>query len=90
MWETLSSYTELFTVLVPPLWVGLAVCVGWFFFAAKRAAPMTHEEAKMLWTLHKQEAECGACEYQEIEKRHRTVGFRCECGYKHLQERPMV
>jgi hypothetical protein len=90
MWETLGSFTELFTVLVPPLWVGFGVCVGWYLFSAKRYAPLTQNEVDMLWTVHKQHAECEASEYQEIQKRRRTVGFRCECGYKQIQRRPVI
>jgi hypothetical protein len=78
-------------LLVPVLWVSLASYVIWFVGAAKRHVPLTLEEAKMLWKIHKQDTNCRYRRWQPISRRNgKITGFKCECGYKYTQKRPVV
>ena len=78
-------------LLIPAIWVCLAAYVIWFVGAAKRHVPLTLEEAKMLWKIHKQDTNCRYRKWQPISRRNgKITGFKCECGYKHTQKRPMV
>lgn len=77
-------------MLVPPLWVCFAVYAIWYFTSAKRHAPLTPNEAKLLWKIHKQNIKCGAKKWRELKRGDRIIGFECECGYKHVQKRPII
>ena len=76
-------------ILVPTLWTCLAVYVGWYFTLAKHSVPITRKEAKALWHIHKQNIQCGGKKRTEIKRRDKIIGFQCECGYKHVQKRPI-
>lgn len=77
-------------VLIP----GLALCFGfyvtWLLLSANRVVPIPREDLEILWKLHKQETGCEATELREIVKRNKIVGFKCECGYKHCQKKPII
>ena len=77
-------------ILMPPLWVCFAVYAIWYFASAKRHAPLTPDEAKLLWKIHKQNIKCSARKWREIKRGDKIIGFECECGYKHIQRRPMI
>lgn len=77
-------------ILVPAIWTCLAVYVVWYFTAAKHYAPITRTEAKALWHIHKQNVRCNGRKCKEIRRRDKIVGFECDCGYKHIQKRPIV
>jgi len=71
-------------------WSGLAACAV-IFSLAKRSAPITANDAKVIWTMHKKTAHCSGHKWQPIKrKKDKIVGFRCECGYKYTQKRPLV
>ena len=42
-------------VLVPAIWLSLALIVIWFLLSAKRVVPLTHTEAETLWKVHVQQ-----------------------------------
>jgi len=76
--------------LMPSMWIALIAYGTWYFTSAKRCAPLTKEEVRVLWKIHKQEAQCNCRKLQEIKRRGRVVGFKCGCGYTHKQERLMI
>lgn len=78
------------TILVPSFWICFAVCGLWFLASAKRCAPLTSEEARILWKIHKRNAECVARRWCIIRRGNRIVGFECGCGYKYMHKRPMI
>jgi len=69
------------------LWACFAVYVIWYFTSAKHYAPITPNEAKILWKIHKQNTQCDAGAWREIRRGGNMVGFECKCGYKHVQKR---
>ncbi len=77
-------------ILMPTLLVCFAVYTTWYFTSAKHYAPITPNEAKILWEIHKQKRSCKARKWREIKRRGKIIGFECECGYKHVQKRPIV
>jgi hypothetical protein len=79
-----------FEVLLVTLWLSITGYASWYLISAKHNVPITREEAGLLWKIHKVEAECDGKKWVEIRRRDKIVGFRCECGYKHVQKRRMV
>ncbi len=69
---------------------GLAIC-GVVFTLAKRSAPITVNDAKVLWAMHRKTVHCSGHNWQPIKlKKDKIVGFRCQCGYKYTQKKPLV
>jgi len=81
---------EVLDVLLFAMWTAFVVYVTWYFTSAKRYAPLTLDEARILWRIHKQNVRCSGRKWRKIRCDHRIVGFQCECGYVHVQKRPMV
>ena len=77
-------------VLVPAIWLSLGFCIAWFLLSAKRSVALSPEEAEMLWKIHKQRIRCNGKKYKLITRRGKTIGFKCECGHKHIQKKPIV
>jgi hypothetical protein len=77
-------------VLIPAIWVSLGLFVAWFLLSAQRSVAISPEEAEMLWKIHKQKAQCNAKKYEAITRRGKTMGFKCECGHKHIQKKHIV
>jgi len=77
-------------IIAPAVWMGFAVYATWYFASAKHYAPITLNEARILWEIHKQNVRCDAKKWQEIRRRGKIIGFECECGYKHVQKRPIA
>jgi len=75
---------------MPLLWGCFAVYATWYFTLAKHYAPVTVNEARILWKIHKQNIRCAARKWREIRRGGKIVGFECECGYKHTQKRPIA
>ena len=77
-------------VLIP----GLALCFGlyiaYILLSAKNIVPMNEEEAESLWKFHRATKYCRAEKWQKITKRNKLIGFECECGYKHVQKKPLI
>jgi len=71
-------------------WVGFTAYSIWYFTSAKHYFPITADEAKILWKIHKQHIQCTAKKWRIITHRNKTIGFECECGYRHIQKRPIV
>jgi hypothetical protein len=63
----------------------------WYMIAVKRSEPITVDEAKMLWKIHKKTTHCGGQKWQPITRKgDKLKGFQCECGYTYSQKRPML
>lgn len=77
-------------ILVFASWTTLIAYATWYFTSAKYYAPLTLDEAKILWKIHKQNIGCNGRKWQVVKRRGKIVGFKCECGYKHVQRRPIV
>ena len=76
--------------LVPTIWVALGCSVAWFLLSAKREQEITEEEAEMLWKSHKQFKHCPAKKFIKIKKGKKLIGYTCQCGHQHKQERPII
>jgi len=87
MFEILTSNLQ---IIVPTVWGGFAVYGAWCFTRAKRLSPLTKNEAKQLWTIHRQDSNCKGQKWRQVKRGKLTVGFECECGYKHVQKRPLL
>lgn len=87
IWETLSSMSG---ILMLTSWGCFAAYVTWYFTSAKHYAPLTLDEAKILWKIHKQKAQCKAGKCYQIIRRGKIVGFKCQCGHEHTQKRPIT
>jgi hypothetical protein len=77
-------------VLLVTLWLSITGYASWYFISAKHNVPLTGEEVGLLWKIHKVKAQCDSKKCVEIRRRGKIVGFKCECGYKHVQKRRMV
>jgi len=77
-------------LFLPVLWAALALCVCGILALTKRYAPLTDDEARILWKIHKLSAQCPAKHWKKIVHRSKLVGFKCGCGYRHTQRRPMT
>ncbi|MEM3565778.1 MAG: hypothetical protein QXK18_02770 [Candidatus Bathyarchaeia archaeon] len=77
-------------ILAVTLWTCFAAYSTWYFTSAKHYAPLTPEEARLLWKIHKQTTKCGSRRWREICRGRKIIGFACECGYKYMQKRPIV
>jgi len=77
-------------IIMVALWMCLAAYAAWYFTSAKNYAPITLKEAKILWKIHKRNIRCVARKWREIKRGDKIIGFECECGYKHVQKRPIV
>jgi len=69
---------------------GLAACAV-ILMMIKRSAPISANEAKVMWTMHRKTTRCGAHNWQPIKfRKDKIVGFQCECGYQYTQKRPLM
>jgi hypothetical protein len=75
---------------VPTIWVALGCAVAWFLLSAKREQEITEKEAEMLWKSHKQFENCSAEIFEKITKGKKLIGYICQCGHEHKQERPIM
>ncbi len=87
MFEILTSNIQ---IIVPTVWIGLAVYAAWYFTRAKRYSPLTTTEARQLWMIHRRDARCTSKKWRQVKRDKLTVGFECECGYTHVQKKPLV
>jgi hypothetical protein len=89
----LSLFQALFAnidCLVPAMWVALGCGVAWFLLSARKHQAITTKEAEMLWKSHKQFKHCSAETFTTLSKRNKIIGYICQCGHEHKQERPLV
>jgi len=78
-------------IYLPAIWAIFMGYLLWYMISVKRSEPITIEEAKMLWKIHKKTTRCGGQKWQPIRRKgDKLRGFQCECGYHYSQKRPMV
>ena len=77
-------------MIIPLMWTFFAAYTTWFLTSAKDYVPLTRKEAEILWKIHKQKDNCKAKKWQIIRRGGKIIGFKCECGYKHVQKKPIV
>lgn len=76
-------------ILVSVTCVG--VCGVISLASVKRAVPIPFEEAKVMWTLHKQNGNCNCKKWQPLQhKNGKIIGFKCQCGYEYKQKKPII
>lgn len=80
----------MFETLKLASWACLLAYTVWYSTSAKNLAPITVKEAKLLWKIHKQNVSCQSRKWRIIKRKNKIIGFECECGYKHIQKRPIV
>lgn len=69
----------------------VGVCGALGLTAAKRTVPITIEDVKVMWTLHKQNSNCKCRKWRPLQhKKGKVIGFQCECGYKYKQKKPII
>ena len=93
MEPTLSLLQTFFSnmeYLVPTVWVALGCMVAWFLLSAKKHQTLTSQEIEILWKSHKQFMGCTAEKFTEIRHGTETIGYVCQCGHEHKQERPII
>jgi len=76
--------------LVIASWTCLTAYTIWYFTLASHCFPITFNEAKILWKIHKQNMACNANKWRIIKRGNRIIGFECGCGHKHIQKRPII
>jgi hypothetical protein len=86
----LDILTSNLSMLMLSAWGCLTTYVSWYATKAKRSCAITPAEAKQLWTIHKQNAHCNGKKWHQLKKGKQTIGFQCECGYRHTQKKPLV
>ena len=94
MLQSLLSFIQSFfshpEFLVPTIWVSFGCAVAWFILSAKKYQEITPNDAKLLWKTHKQFTHCNAEVFSQITKGKKLVGYICQCGYEHVQKRPII
>jgi len=82
---------KLETIIVTAVWSVFTVYLLFYLTAVKRTEPITIDEAKMLWKIHKKTCRCSSNKWEPITRRGGKIkGFRCECGYSYAQNRPIM
>ena len=76
--------------LVPTVWVTFGCALSWFMLAAKKFQSLSSNDVEILWKSHKQFGRCIAKKFETVTKRKRIVGYKCQCGYEHKQQRPII
>jgi hypothetical protein len=78
-------------IVVTAVWTIFACCLFSYVIAVRRSEPITVDEAKILWKIHKKATRCGGKKWQPIScKSGKLKGFQCDCGYRYTQKRPIV
>jgi hypothetical protein len=80
----------LIEILGIAVWTAFVAYVTWYLTSAKYSVPLTVDEARILWKIHRKNINCGATRWREVRQHGKTVGFECECGFRHLQKRNVV
>ena len=91
--EIFSIFQSFFSnieFLVPTMWVALGCTAAWFLLSAKKTQTIPLEEVEILWKSHKQFMQCTAKKFTELKKGKGTIGYVCNCGHTHKQERPII
>jgi len=88
--NVLDLLTSNMWIIMPTTWAGFTTYVAWYFTKVKRCSPITSTEARQLWTIHRHATHCKGKKWRQVKKGKQTIGFECECGYKHVQKKPII
>ena len=79
------------TILILGSLSAIGICSAYACISAtNRTIPITVEDANVMWTLHKQNSRCKCKNWSLIKpKEGKVKGFKCECGYKYTQKKPL-
>jgi hypothetical protein len=86
----LEMLTSNLWIVMPSSWACFTTYLAWYFTKVKRYSPITSAEARQLWTIHKHDTRCNGRKWSQVRRGKQTVGFECECGYKHVQKKPII
>ena len=76
--------------LIPGVALSLVFFVAYLMLSAKHFVPLTIDEIETLWKSHKQTTCCKAANWIGITKKQGMIGYKCECGYKQIQKKPLL
>jgi len=74
-------------IITPIVWICFTAYTAWYLTSAKYYAPLTLTEARLLWKIHKQNANCRSEEWHKIQHNGKIIGFECTYGYRHTQKK---
>ena len=78
-------------IILSIIWAAFASYLLWYVTSAKRSVPITLNDAKALWKIHKKSTKCNGHKWRPTSHRgDKIAGFECECGYKYTQKRPLI
>ncbi|MFC1486711.1 hypothetical protein ACFLRN_03355 [Thermoproteota archaeon] len=77
-------------VLIPGVALTLVFFVAYLLVSAKHSIPLSVDEIETLWKAHKQSTYCKADNWIGITKKQEMIGYKCECGYKQIQKKPLL
>ena len=86
----LEILTHNLWIIMPSIWACLALYAAWFFVRLKSYSAISPTEAKQLWMIHRRDANCNGRKWRQVKRGKKTIGYECECGYKHLQQKPII
>jgi hypothetical protein len=79
------------TLLFSTSLVALGICGVLIIGATEHTVPIKIEDANAMWTLHKLNSGCDCKKHRLLsQKKGKTIGFMCECGYKYTQKKPLI
>jgi hypothetical protein len=82
---------KMLTIILPAVWALFTGYMLWYATSAKSSAAITVNDAKILWKMHKKSTNCTGHKWHLITGRSGKIsGFKCDCGYKYTQKRPLV
>lgn len=77
-------------IRAPTMWTCFTVYAARYLMSAKHYAPLTLNEARLLWKIHKQNTRCESRKWNEVRHNGSIIGFKCECGDKYIQKKPVA
>lgn len=84
-------------MFTPTLTLAVGACISfvaylsWYITSAKTNVPISINDAKTLWHIHKQNSSCKANKWEPIlQHGNKIKGFKCSCGYKYTQKKPVI
>jgi len=79
---------KMFEIVAGIIWFAFAGYAFWYTFKAREYQPLTLDDLALTWRIHKHQTGCKASRIQDLLVRNEeVVGFKCDCGYQHLQKR---
>jgi hypothetical protein len=78
----------MFEIVTGISWFAFAGYASWYMFKAREYQPLTLNDLALTWRIHKHQTGCKASQIQDLlVRKEEVVGFKCDCGHQHLQQR---